>query len=385
MAQGTGTPKVTANVTNGNLLRRIVVTDGVAGLVGTAQSSENIGKVNTVYSITDAENKGYTEDSEPFLYRHVSEYYDELGGSQALYLLGVEDTMVMADMVDVNNKNGAVKLLTEMQGSVNIIGICRNPVDGYDAGSGFLDVDTENALVKSKALAEYQQSINRPVRFLIEGRVNDVEETIFQPITAENTFSGVVLGGSKSGGSASVGQLLGRACKYPAHIKIGSGQNGSLSNITSYIGDKKLEEFSPAEMDAFSEAGYIHQHIREGIAGYFYSVDRMAGTDDFRNFALGRLIDKAQRITTTTTMPFLESSVRITSEGTINEADAMYIEQNIKAQLLTQMSEQVSGVDVVVPTDQDLINGNTIEIEVKIQPLGYMTWIVVKLGLTKTL
>ncbi len=386
MGAGTGTPKVTANVANGNLQRRIVVTDGVAGIVGTANEIQNIGKVQVVVSLPDAEKKGYTKEREPFLHRQISEFYAEIGGSQDLWIFGVEDTMTMTDMVDVNHRNGVRKLLAYTQGKVNLVGVCRNPSEGYNAGNGFLDSDVQDALIKSKALGQYQQSINRPVRFLIEGRVNDLSATpIDEPKTTENTYSGVVLGGSKNDGSASVGQVLGRACKYPAHIKIGNGQNGTLSNTDSFIGDKPLEEFEPAEMDAFSEAGYIHHHIREGIAGYYYSVDTMAGIDDFRNLALGRLMDKAQRIATTTAMPFLETSVRITKEGTINESDAMYIEQVIKSQLLAQMNGQVSDIDVIVPTDQDLINTNTLDIEVKIQPLGYLTWISIKLGLTKKL
>lgn len=48
MAQGTGTPKVKANIANGNLQRQVIVTDGVAGIVGTATTQ--IGNVQTVYS-----------------------------------------------------------------------------------------------------------------------------------------------------------------------------------------------------------------------------------------------------------------------------------------------------------------------------------------------
>ena len=36
-------------------------------------------------------------------------------------------------------------------------------------------------------------------------------------------------------------------------------------------------------------------------------------------------------------------------------------------------------------TDQDIINTSTLEMQVKIQPLGYLTWIIVNLGLTKTI
>ena len=111
----------------------------------------------------------------------------------------------------------------------------------------------------------------------------------------------------------------------------------------------------------------------------------MCSNDDFRILVHGRLIDKAQRIATATATPFLETSVRMTSEGTVNEADAMYLEQTSKAQILAQMEEQISNVDVLVPTNQDIINTSTLEKQVKIQPLGYLTWIIVNLGLTKSI
>ncbi|AKK74442.1 hypothetical protein OK18_19110 [Chryseobacterium gallinarum] len=386
MSQGTGTPNVITKVTNGNLQRQVLVTDGVAGIVGTAALAANIGKVVTVYSLSDAESKGYTLTDEPFLHRHILEFYNELGGSQELWILGTEDTMTMESACTSTNPNGVRKLLTISKGRVNLVGICRKPADSYDAGTGFLDIDVQNALVTSKVLGQYQQSINRPVRFLIEGRIKD--ETvipIFKPVSAENTFAGIVLGGTKNDNSASVAVALARAVKYPAHIKLGDGTNGVLSITSAFIGSKSVDEFDPVELNNFTDAGYIHYHTREGISGYFFSVDKMSGNDDFRILVYGRLIDKAQRVATSSSIPFLESSVRMTKEGKINDADAAYLEQNIKSQLLLQMAGQISDADVLVPTDQDLINTNTLEMQVKIQPLGYLTWIILNLGLTKTI
>lgn len=384
--QGTGTPKVYANISSGNLLRSVQITDGVAGIVGTASVVANIGKVQTVYSLEDAKTKGYTETAEPFLYRQISEFYQELGGNQELWVLGTEDTMTLESAVTSTNKNGVKKLLTISQGRVNLVGVCRKPAASYVAPAGFLDKDVENAVLASKALAQYQQSINRPVRMFIEGRVNDLTANpYYKPNTGTNTYVGVVLGGSVNDGSASVGLALGRACKYPAHIKLGNGQNGALSIINAFIGAKKIEEFTPTELDNFSDAGYIILHTREGAAGYYYSVDNMAGNDDFHILVHGRLIDKAQRIATSANTQFLETSVRMDQSGKLNETDAKYMEDMIKMHLRSGMGEQISNVDVIVPTDQDLIGTSTLAMQVKIQPLGYLTWIIVNLGLTKNI
>lgn len=379
-----GTPSVTANVTNGNLQRAVIITDGVAGIFGTAKDVSNIGKVVTVYSLADAEKKGYTEAKEPFLYRHILEFYNEVGGSMELWILGVEDTMTMESACTSTNANGVKKLLTVSKGRVNLVGVCRDPASTYSAGTGFLDQDIAKALITSKILALYQQSINRPARFIIEGRVNDENAVeIFEPVKAENTFSGVALGGTKNDGSASIGVVLGRAVKYPAHVKIGDGLNGALSVTSGFIGSQPIDELDPVLLSKYTNAGYIHYHTREGASGFFFSVDKMAGTDDFNILVRGRLIDKAHRISTASTTPFLESSIRVSADGKINDADAVDLEENVKTKLFTLMAGQISNADCIVPTDQNVIETSKIEMQVKIQPLGYLTWIVVNLGLTK--
>ena len=384
--QVTGTPKVSVEVNSNNLLRQVPVLDTVAGIIGTAKTGSLIGKVVTVYSYDDAIEKGYTPDAEPYLNGVIQQFYNELGGNQELWILGVEDTQTMTQMLTATNNNGIKKLLTVSAGRVNLVFAGRNPDSSYLPGDDFLDKDVATAVTVSKAICQYQQSINRPVRILIEGRVSNVNSTtIYKPIEGDNTFVGVVLGNNKKDGSACGGLALARACKFEAHIKLGNGQNGILSITEGYIGNKPLEEFTPTELDILTDAGYIILHRREGSAGYYFSVDKMAGKDDFHILAHGRIIDKAQRIAAATTTPFLETSLRITKQGNINETDAKYIEDIIKSQLRAQMEGQISGLDVIVPLEQDVINSSKLAIQVKIQPLGYLTWIVVTLGLSKTI
>jgi hypothetical protein len=144
-----------------------------------------------------------------------------------------------------------------------------------------------------------------------------------------------------------------------------------------------LEDYSPAELDNLSDAGYIITHRRDGASGYYFGVDNMAATDDFKILVHGRLIDKAQRVAAQVLAPFLETSFRIEASGDINAADAKYVEELVKSQIRANMGNQISGVAVVVPTNQDLINTSRLSISLKIIPLGYLTWIGVELGLTK--
>jgi hypothetical protein len=381
MSQGTGTPKVTVAVATGNLQRQVQVLDGVAGLVGT--SVTKIGEIETVYNYDDAVAKGYTVDDEPFLNKAIEFFYQELGGNQALTILGVEDTMTLTQMVTSTNVNGLKKLLLSAQGAITVVGLIRKPGVGYAmVADHFLDKDVEDALLASKTLAQYQQSINKPVRLLIEGRVNDLEADLYEPNTAENGYAGVVLGSNLADGSGAVALALARAVKYPSHIKLGNGQNGALTVPEVFIGDKRLEDYFPEELDAFANAGYIIMHRRDGAAGYYFGRDNMATADDFRILVHGRVIDKAQRVAVATATPLLETTVRVNADGTINDTDAKHLENTIKQQLQSQLAGQVSDVDVNVPKDANIINTSTGGIEVKVLPLGYLTWIKVTIGLT---
>ncbi len=374
-------PGVSVGVSKGNLLRSIAVLDGIGAIVATAAVAGNIGKVQQVYSLTDAVAKGYTEAAEPFLYGLLKEFYGEIGGNQLLYVMGVAETVTMEDVVDSTNNSGLVKLLTAAAGEINLVAVARKPAVGYSAGAGFLDTDVEAALLQSKTLCEAWQAKNSPIRIFIEGRVaNRTVANTFKPNEASNGYAGVVLGGTSDNGSASVGLALARACKYAAHIKLGSGQNGALTANQIYIGTDKIED--RLDMATLHDAGFITFHRRPGAAGYYFGRDNMASADDFNILVHGRVIDKAQRITAKAYLPYVEDYIRINSDGTLNETDTRYLEDVLKAAIKANMGEQISDVNVVIDSAQSIVGTSTLEVGVQVLPLGYLTWINVTMGLT---
>lgn len=381
MGQGTGTPGVGVVVSSGNLQREVRKIDNVIAFVMT--STVHIGLIKEVFSLADAIAKGYTLAAAPQIYRALELFYNELGGSQKVYVMGVEDTMTLTQMVTSTNENGVKKLLQAKRDITHVV-IDRLPAEAYDPGAGFLDADVPTAVLASKALITYQRGINRPFRLIIAGKVNDLEAELYEPNTADNTGAMVVLG-NDSADTSFAALAAARTVKFGAHVKIGDGLNGPLTVAEAFIGEKPIEEFFPVQLDEFANAGFTIVHEREGSAGYYFGRDNMAGNDDFRILVHGSLIDKAQRIASAVNTPFLESSVRVTADGKINEADAKYLEEVTKQALLAQMTGQISDVDVIVPTDQNLIETPVLTEIVKILPLGYLTWIRIELGLTSNL
>lgn len=378
-------PKVKIDVTNGNLQQAIAVEDAVPALVATVLTSSLVGKVEQVYSLADAESKGYTATAEPFMHRLLDEYYTVLGGRQRLYVFGIADTMTMTEALTATNQNGVQKLLHTAQGEINLIAIAREPDEEYSAGTGFLDKDVATAVTVSKTLCEAWQADNKPLRIFIEGRVanESADATTYKPNTATNGFAGVVLGGTQNDGSAAVSLVLARAAKYPAHIKIGSGENGALTATQIYIGATKIED--RLDIETLHDNGFLTFMHRDGAAGYYFGRDNMCETGDYRILVHGRIIDKAQRITAQAYLPFVETSIRMADDGTVNASDAAYIEATLDSAIRAAMSEQISNVRVHIPLDQDVINTSTLGVQVKVLPLGYLTWITVTLGLAASL
>jgi hypothetical protein len=358
------------------------VPDGVGAIVATAAVSDNIGASQVVYSLQDAEMKGYTLVAEPFLHGLIEAYYKEVGGNQRLWIFGTPETMTMTDVVTATNANGLTKLLSAAAGEVTRVAIARKPANGYDAGENFLDADVPGAVTASLPLCQAWQAKNQPVRIFIEGRVNVETASItqFVPKTANNGFVGVVLGGTAPDGSAAVSVALARACKYPVHVKIGSGQNGALSFGQVYIGDQMIEQ--RLDMDALHDEGFITFQRRAGTAGYYFGRDNMATSDDYNILVHGGVIDKAQRVVAEAYTPYIEDYVRVNADGTINDTDAKHLEDILTSALRAAMGDQVSGVQVVIATDQNIINTSTLAAQVRVLPLGYLTWITVTLGLT---
>ena len=370
-------PGIKIEVTNGNLQQAIGVSDGTPCLAATATQAGSINVLHRVYNLQDAEQKGYTEAKEPFIWGLVKEFYQELGGNKLLYVYGTAETATMADVLNVTKADGVRRAFTESNGEINLVAVARKPASGYNAGTGFLDADVAAAVTASKALAQVQQEANTPVRIFIEGRVaNAATVNTYQPKQQTNGYAAVVLGGTKGDGSAAVGLALARAVKYPAHVKLGNGQNGSLSVSQLYLGDVPFEKRN--DMETLHDAGFLTFHSRPGTGGYYFGVDNMCASDDFRILVHGRVMDKAQRVVALAYLPYIENSVPVKDFETVKTN----YEKILETALRTAMGGQMSDVKVSISADQDVVNTSTLNVDVQVLPLGYLTWINVKIGLT---
>jgi hypothetical protein len=374
-------PKVTVLFSDGNLLANAAVIDGIGAIVGTVQTLSLKGVVKTVYSLPDAEAQGYTATAEADMHRHLAEFYAQVGGNQELWVLGLDDTATMTDMLTDSNPDGAQKLIQAAGGKIRLLAVYRRPPIGYDASTAFIDADVPTAVTAGKVFAEKRLAELRPLRIMIEGRISDeTSATIYEPKTAGNNYTGVVLGGSVPGHTASVGAVLGRAVRYGAHIKLGKVANGPMVMANAYIGSKKVSEM--LNLESLHEKGYISFMTHPQKAGVYLGKDNMCNTGDYRFLSNGRVVDKAAVIAALVFVNRIQGEVTVDSSGRISEESLFDLKGQITQQINVNMAEQISTLDVVVEPDQNIVSTGKLGVRLNMTPLGYTSDIDVTIGLS---
>jgi hypothetical protein len=375
------TPKVSIAFSNGNLLQNISAIDGQAAFIGTGVTAGNLNKVFSINSLADAELQGITLALEPVAYRHLKEFYLELGGNQQIFVLLVADTVTMTQMLDITNLNYAKKLVDAGEGKISILGVFRKPDVADVPGANFMHADVSAAVLMSKTFVQGMNTSLKFLRILVEGRINDENSTtIFAPNTANNGFVGVVVGGTLNDKSASVGLAIGRKVKYACNIKLGKVANGPLSAVQIYIGTKLLSAIT--NLDTLHGKGYISFVTYPNKAGFYFGIDNMASTDDYRLLVYGTVVDAAAKVAASVYIDNLESEVGTNPDGTITDLDAKHLEDRVKLQVNATLGTRISGFDALVDRTVNIINTSTVKIKLRVRPNGYLTFIEVDLGLT---
>lgn len=376
------TPKVTIAFADGNLAKTIQNVDGYAGMVLTGAILLSTPQI--IYSLQDAIDLGITEGAEPFAHRQIKEFYQELGGNQKLHIMLVPNTMTMTQMLDITNANGAIKLCSTTNREVTMLAVARNPVGGYNGGTEFFDSDVLAALAKTNAFGDNRKADLNFLSILVEGRVQTPASTTMTDFsTAEANYAGVVVGGTLNDGSASVGLALGRAVKYGAHIKLGKVANGPLGITTAYVGDKTVDQ--RVDMNTIRDKGVITFNKYPGKAGYFYGLDQMANTGDYALLARRRIVNKAAAIASIVAIDEIEGEVDVTTDGKIESYEIAQVKARVEQQLGNLMADQVSAYEAYIDPDQNIVDDSTFDIEVRILPKGYKSFININVGLATSI
>ncbi|MBQ5689040.1 MAG: DUF2586 family protein [Bacteroidales bacterium] len=406
-------PNVKIDFANGAIGASEPMDDGVTGLVCTAVAvtqtvngkTENVFALNTPYLITKLDelvSKGITSDSSDSnatLYKAVKEFYDEAPDGSKLWIMGVADTVTIADIVD-KTKDNAKKLLVAANGTIRTLAVKIKDKSAYTPTvTTGIDGTVRTAITNAQALAEWAtETLFAPVMVLLEGRhyTGNAETLVSNPVnTGNNNRVGVVIGDTVADSKgAAVGLLAGRIASIPVQRSVARVRTGSIVATTMYIGGVAAELGNP---ETINDCGFICPRTFVGKGGYFWSDDKLAAeaSDDYSLIPRRRVADKAYRITYSTLINEVAEEISVTDDGKISAPVVKAIQTAVESAIVNNMTSRGNlgndpsdpndmGVECYINPDQNIVATSRLDVQVRIKPHGYSKYINVSLGFKVT-
>jgi hypothetical protein len=386
---------VTVTEANGQLGGTVTVEDRVVGMVltGTADDTYTLGTAILITALTDLATNNITETNNPFAYRQVKEFYDMAPIGSKLYLMLVADTLMIDDIADVSNANGAKKLLDFAEGKIKVLGIMTDDKTIVAEGgtvtvTNQLNADVYVAATNGKAMETQYRAAQKPFRMIIGGTsYGGTPASVTDMSSGTNNRVAILIGDTRAYDStncaAALGLLLGKVAANPVQVKISRVKDGALPISAVYLKATTYENAGTAAA-TLAGRGYITFTKYPNKQGYFFSGDPMlvANTDDYAFLARARVIDKARVIAYTTFVDEVDDDIPTVTGGKPAPGFAKWLEQQIINQVTNTMlaADEISAVDCFIDREQNVISTNTLNVVLKIRPKGYLTYINVSLG-----
>lgn len=402
-------PYVKIDFANGAIGASEPMDDGVTGLVCTAVAvtqtvdgkQETTFALDTPYLITKLDElvkKGVTSDNadaNATLYKAVKEFYDEASEGSKLWIMGVADTVGIADIVD-KTKDHAKKLLVAANGTIRTLSVKIKDKSGYAATTTTgIDGAIRTAIVNAQGLAEWAaETLFAPVMVLLEGRhyTGKAEDLVANPINdGDNNRVAVLIGDTVADSKgAAVGLLAGRIASIPVQRSIARVRTGSINAVEMFIGGVAAELGNP---ETVSDCGFICPRTFVGKAGYYWSDDKLAAqaSDDYSLIPRRRVADKAYRIAYQTLVNEIAEEISVTDEGKISAPVVKAIQTAVESAIVNDMTSRGNlgndpsdpndmGVECYINPDQNIVATSILDVDLRIKPHGYSKYINVSLG-----
>ncbi len=367
--------------------------DGIVGLVCTGGIDGYVlGDPLLITSLANATAQGVTAAGSPFLWRHLQEFYLEAGTGAALYLLPVANTVTLPMMAGADY---AVNLLNYAGGKIKVLAFETDDTDVYGGDITLLhglNGDVYTLLASMVDVANDFFSAQKPFRYVIGGTsYQGVPADLTDQLAGTSNSRGAIFIGDtnrRPGGAvnqAAIGLLLGRIAAIPVQRKVSRVKSGALSMTAGYVGSFNIAD--PAhinDVDTIAGRGYITFKTYPGVAGIYFSGDPTcsATTDDYHFLCRGRIIDKAHIIAYTTFVQDVDDEIDTVEGGKPEPLAVKNLEQKIVNALTTNMVNlgNCSSARCVIDLNQDVVSTNTLHVQLRLRPVGYLTDIEVVLG-----
>lgn len=382
-------PTITFNIAKDGLGRLGLGVQKVPGLVISGASVVDkitIGNSHQIFSLKDAEDLGIEATGvNKFAHKHLTDFFTEAGQGAEIWIMLVSDATTYEDMADVN-ENLAKKLIADSAGKVRILGLVKESLGTATVTEG-VDADSHLGVIKAQALAEYYSDLYRPFRVVISGNdfsgiladLKDYEEAGYNRVN-------MLIANNDGAAEASVGLSLGRLAKTPTQRKQNRVKDGNIIPGQAYFTDGSPVETLLDAWDAIDDKRYTFFRNFAGRAGFYFTNDHMltTSTEDFSSLARGLVMDEAVIIAYDVLIEELSDEIPMTEAGLVHPAIVKYWQNNIENRLQGLMVNEgkLSNVKAYIDENQNVLETDTIEVSISLQPVGYADFIVVQIGFT---
>ena len=344
-------------------------------------------------------------------YYHISQFFDYIGHNADLYIMfadcsqgfdaiqdfqyGVDGKLFQLGVWtekclwtnDTDNNYQFTSLIKDLQIEAEVLG-------GRVGMINEAVMPLSIVLCANTAMLENDASHNKRVRFRDLPNGIDLNCPKVSVVLGQNGTNEVHNMQLQNTGYCPVGFLgLAMACLYLATAEINIGEvrsfnlnkNNTINNAELGFGSVSanivINDYTPiseiirSRANTISKNGYILPTTYNGKeAEVFFSNDQTMSDGDYSQISLNRIMNKCRRIIRGALLPYLNSTVYLSSTGgltdsmvavltneIINKLDAIMVSKD-------QGNPQILGRDVLIDTEQDILANDGIEIEISIIP-----------------
>ena len=383
--------KVTFNINTSGLGTPLASKDHISGLMFynaalPAGFSSGVGRIKTVYSLAEAEALGIAEGSanHSVEWYHIREFFQKQpNGELWIGIFAVPGGA--PDFLDAKTMQDTA------QGTIKQMGV-------YFKALAF----SGSHVTALQAVANTLKAENKPVSFLYGPDISAVSDLSTLPdlrlLTAPNVSVCIGQDGNAKGAALYVsttksitdlGAKLG-AVSFAAvnesisyYEKFPMVTDGAEFDVANFANGEAFLLKSTAAVNAIDDKGYIFLVKEVGFSNTFNndSYTAVAVTNDLATIENNRTIDKAKRNLRTLIVPKLGSPLRVNADGTLRE-DTIKTFKALAESALSPMEAagELSAYEVIINAAQNVVSTSTLQMTVKLVPVGVAREIVINLG-----
>lgn len=384
--------KITFKIATDGLGRTTNAIQKIPGLVITGASvakKVTIGKSYQIFSLKNAEDLGIEKDGvNAFAYKHIKDFYDEAGQGAPLWFMLVLPTITMTKMAD-KTQVYAKKLIEEAK-NIRVLGLVKKSTTAKVTIKNGVDEDVASAIVKAQELANHFAGKYFPFKVILsENNFNGKVQDLANYDNAKYKDVNLLIANNDGKHEASIGLNLGRQVAIPTQRRQSRIKDGAVIPLQAYFTNGEKVETLADAWDTIDDKRHTFFRNFPNRSGYYFSGEKtlVSNNNDFSTLAPGFVMNEAVLIAHDVLVDKLSEEIPITPQGSIHPAIVKSWQGKIESQIkaLMQDTGKISGVKALIDEKQNVLKNDTLQIVVKIQPVGYADFIQVNIGFTTKL